>query len=143
MTSTNINIGIEGRSSSRILKPPGGAHTDIFGATREQTEISTGRFSKQSQKSSISECFSYSSSPQNKQEPIKENTIEIIKETVKPIKENFEIIKETVKEEVVSGNGLKNGACTEDENTKPTADVTSSAPQRVRVPPGGFSSGLW
>ncbi|KAK4871754.1 hypothetical protein RN001_015878 [Aquatica leii] len=60
MTSTNINIGIDGRTSSRILKPPGGAHTDIFG-TPVRNDSNTGRFAKQSQKSSISECFEYKS----------------------------------------------------------------------------------
>ncbi|GLH12270.1 Microtubule-associated protein Jupiter [Gryllus bimaculatus] len=34
MTSTNVNIGLrdESKNSSRVLKPPGGGTSDIFGA---------------------------------------------------------------------------------------------------------------
>ncbi|KAJ8962843.1 hypothetical protein NQ318_001243 [Aromia moschata] len=33
MTSTSFNVGLNdsSRSSSRVLRPPGGGHTDIFG----------------------------------------------------------------------------------------------------------------
>lgn len=116
MTSTNVNVGIEGRSSNRIVKPPGGAHTDIFGH-EENVEVTTSRFSKHSQKSSINECFGFGVSAPSKQEVVTE-------------------IHETVKTEIHNENGVKNGTPV-DENTKPVAG------QRVRVPPGGFSSGLW
>ena len=66
MSSANINVGIEGRASSRVSKPPGGAHTDIFGVS-SNPELGNTRFMKQSVKSSINECFDYKNSPQNKQ----------------------------------------------------------------------------
>lgn len=127
MTSTNINVGIEGRSSSRILKPPGGAHTDIFGKPQEKVEITTSRYSKQAQKSSINECFGYDRSPIAAPKQV------LMKEINEPTKME------------VSANGLKNGSTpVEDENTKPAATVpVPPTTQRVRVPPGGFSSGLW
>lgn len=37
MTSTSFNVGLNDntRSSSRVLRPPGGGHTDIFGGEPE------------------------------------------------------------------------------------------------------------
>ncbi|KAF2882887.1 hypothetical protein ILUMI_23273 [Ignelater luminosus] len=129
MTSTNINVGIEGRTSSRVLKPPGGAHTDIFGVRQDRMEVSTSRYSKMSQKSSISECFEYDSPPPaSKQVPAKENN-----EDIKP-----EVHENGMK----NGDELKNGNILENDEVKPTPNLPP-VNQRVRVPPGGFSSGLW
>lgn len=37
MSSVSFNIGFSNeRNSSRVLKPPGGGHTDIFGVVQEQ-----------------------------------------------------------------------------------------------------------
>jgi len=124
-------MGIEGRSSNRIVKPPGGDHTDIFGSSHEKMEVTTSRYAKQSQKTSISECFAYGTPPQAARK--QECTIKESNETSKT---------------VASENGLKNGngTPTEDENIKPPVTVAVTVPavaQRVRVPPGGFSSGLW
>jgi len=59
---------------------------------------------------------------------------EVVQELIKENHENANI-------EVIQ-NGAKNGSAVEEENIKPAANVPS-VPQRVRVPPGGFSSGLW
>ncbi|KAK5639110.1 hypothetical protein RI129_011602 [Pyrocoelia pectoralis] len=66
MSSTNVNIGMEGKASSRVLKPPGGAHSDIFG-TSENINSKALHCVKQHEKSSIGECFDYKSSPKNKE----------------------------------------------------------------------------
>lgn len=43
MTSTSFNVGLNDntRLSSRVLRPPGGGHTDIFGGEPEPQQ--TGR----------------------------------------------------------------------------------------------------
>lgn len=116
MTSTNFSIGIEGRASSRVLKPPGGGHTDIFGPNQDKKTSSSF---KQQQKSSVGDCLIYNQSQTpNKQEFVAENT-EIT---------NSIVHQTETKKEVISIN---------------EKSTNVAAPQRVRVPPGGFSSGLW
>ncbi|XP_018578386.1 uncharacterized protein LOC108916579 [Anoplophora glabripennis] len=132
MTSTNINIGFsETRNSSRVLKPPGGGHTDIFGI-REGNETQTPNKRKNHPPTTIDSCFVHN-------EPIKQNNT-----------------KNDVNEKEIT-NGNQNGVKTDvvDENTKPKEikDIevkendeqkeAAAPPRRVRVPPGGFSSGLW
>lgn len=117
MTSTSINVGIsDERKSSRVLKPPGGGHSDIFGV---KEEIPLPK-KAQPPKSEISQCFA--APPFDKSAAQSENQNEGNK--------------------TVSQNS--NGTAT-DENTKPAGEEekTVKPPQRVRVPPGGFSSGLW
>ncbi|KAF5289277.1 hypothetical protein FQR65_LT11898 [Abscondita terminalis] len=112
MSSTNIRIGIDGKASSRVLKPPGGGHSDIFGAT-DRNDSNTGRIARQSQKSSISECFQYKSTS----------------------------IEQVIQENGDSTNGNENepiNTINNEENSKPM-----EKPSRVRVPPGGFSTSLW
>ncbi|KAF5274517.1 hypothetical protein FQA39_LY07129 [Lamprigera yunnana] len=111
MGSTNISIGIDGRSSSRILKPPGGAHTDIFGAS-EINNSNVMKCSKQMPKSSISECFEYKTSP------------------AKTIIDNDITAK---------SNGNENEPINTVEKEVPKSMEKSA---KIRVPPGGFSSGL-
>ncbi|XP_057651561.1 uncharacterized protein LOC130891043 [Diorhabda carinulata] len=40
MTSTNINVGLSDstRNSSRVLRPPGGGHTNIFDNEKNETK---------------------------------------------------------------------------------------------------------
>ncbi|XP_066154734.1 uncharacterized protein [Euwallacea fornicatus] len=44
MTSTNIFSGFSGdKNSSKVLRPPGGGHTDIFGAAEPPVKKDSGR----------------------------------------------------------------------------------------------------
>lgn len=111
MTSTNINVGLaDGRLSSRVLKPPGGGHTDIFGV--HQNEVSHVGLSQ-------------NTSANNK-------NIASAADIAKPLSNN-----------VMLENGLPQVGDKQpgDENVKPVEEKVS--PRRMRVPPGGFSSGLW
>lgn len=104
MSSTNFNVGLgEGRNSSRVLKPPGGGHTDIFGVHEEE----------------------------------KPNIIR--KAPVNNIN-NFDEPKETKEQQHTEEAVTENDPPRENE---PPKEVNNPAHQRVRVPPGGFSSGFW
>lgn len=101
MTSTNFNIGLgdSSRPSSRVLRPPGGGHTNIFGSAEpEPIKKDMGRNA-----SSILEGTNATTNP-TPQGPAKPSSTS-------------------------------------------TGAVSQPAPpqqsQRAKVPPGGFSSGLW
>ncbi|XP_044265691.1 jupiter microtubule associated homolog 1-like [Tribolium madens] len=90
MTSTNVFSGMgNNRSSSRVLRPPGGEYHDILGLS---------------------------------------NAAEISKTPGHKSRESDEVVKEKVNTET---------------KTEKVATVKSENQRRVRVPPGGFSSGLW
>lgn len=90
MSSVNVNVGFSNeRNSSRVLKPPGGGHTDIFNVDHKESST-------------------------------------VHKETV---------IKEKVGEAEITQQ--KSAAV----NT--VCGGTAEPQKRDRVPPGGFSSGLW
>ncbi|KAK9758809.1 hypothetical protein QE152_g515 [Popillia japonica] len=107
MTSTEFNVGLsDGRCSSRVLKPPGGGHSQIFGWSDEPCKQRTKNNS-----SEIKDCFQH--------EPEKKIAVE-------PEKRKEESEVEGRKQEDVT-----------------VPEKKTDIPQRVRVPPGGFSSGLW
>ncbi|KAG5872564.1 hypothetical protein JTB14_033981 [Gonioctena quinquepunctata] len=98
MTSTNFNIGLgeSTRNSSRVLRPPGGGHTDIFGAPDPQVKRDNGR-----------------------------NSSSILEGT---------------------NNGTAAPSPVKTPTGPPPMGSEPAAPQQARpnrVPPGGFSSGLW
>lgn len=114
MTSTNFNVGIvESRNSSRVLKPPGGGHSDIFGIYEVQ-EQQTPKAKNKQPRSTISEVFGSS-----------EVTATLTKQ-----KSEEEQVEEQVDQVDISN-----------ENEAPPKPIPT--PQRIRVPPGGFSSALW
>lgn len=48
MTSTEFNIGLTGaKSSSRVLKPPGGGHTNIFGEAEVRVNNPRAKYDQQ------------------------------------------------------------------------------------------------
>lgn len=125
MTSTSFNVGLGdgSRVSSRVLRPPGGGHTDIFSSEPEPQQInrrgappSSGigaLVGQDNPKPAISPATNQNgqSSPQ---EP-----------TSAPLP---------------GPEPKENRAKPEPAAVQPAKVDT---PKRVRVPPGGFSSGLW
>lgn len=102
MSSTSFNVGLGGatRPSSRVLRPPGGGHTNIFGA--------------------------------GEPEPIK-----------KDMGRNASSILEGTNASPPSP--AKPTAVPDKPTSNQPAATQSAATQapRSKVPPGGFSSGLW
>lgn len=117
MSSTSINIGISSDSkiSSRVLKPPGGGHTDIFAPAEEA----------------------------------------VLKPRPKHNQQNSAMMGEIMGK--AESNGTKQNGASNDASPSGDAPVCVPAPKsvaveapkpsepaaRIRVPPGGFSSGLW
>ncbi|XP_076262705.1 uncharacterized protein LOC143197815 [Rhynchophorus ferrugineus] len=126
MTSTSINIGLNEKNSSRVLRPPGGGHTDIFGIRDTDNNAVTPSKRRNQPQSSIGSCF---------------NMVEEDKSTVeenKPLDRqngNTDLLKETDENQAPPEK--------EKEQEKKEPQASTPAGKRVRVPPGGFSSGLW
>ncbi|CAH0552069.1 unnamed protein product [Brassicogethes aeneus] len=115
MTSTNYNVGLtDGRNSSRVLRPPGGGHTPLF----EAAEPLVARKDNGRNASSITE---------GRSEP-KAAPQQVTTPTEAPAAPTSNAAPTVTPVSAVAP-------------TAPVAPVAAS--QRARVPPGGFSSGLW
>lgn len=116
MTSVNFNVGFSNeRSSSRVLKPPGGGHTDIFGVSGDCHEQKKHQIENKSENEAASTAVIESNKTEgetNEQESLKQNDEEV------------------------------NGKSSDDNKLKKD-ESQPEIPKRTRVPPGGFSSGLW
>ncbi|OWR51548.1 jupiter microtubule associated homolog 1-like isoform X1 [Danaus plexippus] len=139
MTSTSFNVGLNDgvRSSSRVLRPPGGGHTDIFGG---EPEPPRGRrpapalvdHIQHGQGDEPARPTNGATTPnQNGQAnaPVQPSPVEAQPSPVeaKPVEAKpVEAVEKSASPKAVTP-------------TEPKVD----APKRVRVPPGGFSSGLW
>ncbi|CAH2242895.1 skin secretory protein xP2-like [Pararge aegeria] len=141
MTSTSFNVGIGdgSRLSSRVLRPPGGGHTDIFGGEPEPPRAGGRRPAPsvlanmaQGQGDEPAKPTNGADAPtQNGQasEPQPAPATPQVTPTA-PTAPSAPSAPTEVKSESPK-------AVTPTETSKP------DAPKRVRVPPGGFSSGLW
>lgn len=113
MTSTSFNIGMSGdRSSSRVLKPPGGGHSNIFG--EGEVKVNSPR-PKYDQQNSTNLNFCMNTTDPN---VLVEQTKQEI-ETAPPAKPSE----------------AKSAQFSDDGNAQ------ASQQKGGRVPPGGFSSG--
>lgn len=123
MTSTSFNIGISSsdKNSSRVIKPPGGGHTDIFGISNNEVTQSS---KKNVPPAAITSCFLYE---ENKKLVATENA-------------NMWQTKELEEKMFEPHDNNKT-----DENTQPDQSEKNktAATRRQRVPPGGFSTGFW
>lgn len=151
MTSTEFNIGLgSGKSSSRVLKPPGGGHSNIFGGAEAKPINPRPKYDQQNS-SNLNFCM-------NTTDP----NIKVV-EQVRPVAA-APVAKPTPPPEVENGGHSAPSApsapppsAPEPVVQKPTPEPASApaarqaapAPEqqqqsgRSRVPPGGFSSGLW
>lgn len=115
MTSAQYNVGFTNdRNSSRVLKPPGGGHTKIFGVDDEEV---TNR-NTTSQKMHMKSSFSF-------------------EDDIKPAEKKAEQQGNGETASVSTCEVKKDEGGVE----KP-AELNSNQ-RRGRVPPGGFSTGFW
>ncbi|KAH8407096.1 hypothetical protein KR222_006546 [Zaprionus bogoriensis] len=117
MTSTELKIGLNtsARPSSRVLKPPGGGHTNIFSEPEVAVNAPRPKYNQQNS-SNLNACMG--STDANK-------VVEKLRDEVTTQKEEQQPPASANNQPKDSANGNK----------------ASSDQARGRVPPGGYSSG--
>ncbi|XP_022118683.1 proline-rich receptor-like protein kinase PERK9 [Pieris rapae] len=152
MTSTSFNVGIGdgSRLSSRVLRPPGGGHTDIFSGEPEPPRgrrlvpaASGAMFGHgDDTKSIIGAQTPTQNGASETSEPAPQPEVP---QPAAPQPAQFEpvVVAEpaVVAEPVVASPAKASNPATP--AVTPTEQTKAEPPKRVRVPPGGFSSGLW
>ena len=126
--SAEINLGIDSqaRPSSRVLKPPGGGHSNIFAEPDAQAPKPRPKYNQQNS-SNLNSCM-------NTTDP---NEIIASKAPEAPsVVANLGGHTESAGRPSGAGGGFLNGG-------EDPVQTNGSQSGRVRVPPGGFSSGLW
>lgn len=137
MTSTSYNIGVGDlkRPTSKVLKPPGGGSSDIFGgADTAQPE----RHIKNYNKSSLAFGDSDSTSTAPMKAGLSDASVKSGLSEASPSSENESNGKKAEEQE-----SSANTVSSEPSQPDPAPQPPNPAPARQRVPPGGFSSGLW
>ncbi|KAH8278988.1 hypothetical protein KR018_012120 [Drosophila ironensis] len=115
MTSTELKIGLNSstRPSSRVLKPPGGGHTNIFSEPEVSVNAPRPKYNQQNS-SNLNACMGSTDANQ---------AVEKLREEVATTKEETKAAAPTQAKESANKPAATNGDA------------------RGRVPPGGFSSG--
>lgn len=121
MTSTEFNVGLTGgeKSSSRVLKPPGGGHTSLFGESEVKVSKSRPKYDQQNS-SNLNFCM---------------NTVDpnVLVEQVKDPKTKPSAEPAAQPKSATGGSADSIGS----QNHQAGGNDAG----RPRVPPGGFSSG--
>ncbi|XP_061729491.1 skin secretory protein xP2-like [Cydia pomonella] len=128
MTSVPFNVGLgdDNRLSSRVLRPPGGGHTDIFGGDPEPPR---GR--RQNPAAAYATSLGEHQQPQNGNAPAQNG-------------QGQEAPAPAPTPEAAPKTEAPAAEPAQPEPVKPAQPAAAAEPpKRVRVPPGGFSSGLW
>ncbi|XP_014209595.1 microtubule-associated protein Jupiter isoform X3 [Copidosoma floridanum] len=146
----HVELDNVGYGKKRVLKPPGGGSSDIFGAG---SETNSPRRVKQHQQSQLGAFFNGGDKPGQQQDTSSSNGSSA-PETPRS-KPAFRRIKR-FQGNPVTGTGYENsagqqngtisGSASSAGSEKSSTDSSPSAGLRMkkqRVPPGGFSSGLW
>lgn len=153
MTSTEFNVGLGGsKSSSRVLKPPGGGHSNIFGGAEAKPINPRPKYDQQNS-SNLNFCMN-TTDPNLKVEKTRPNVEEVV--GVKPapsIEANNSAPPPSAPEPVVQKPAPEPAPVSARVSAPAPKPAPTSAPEpvaaqpqsqgRSRVPPGGFSSGLW
>lgn len=153
MSSTEFNIGLSGsKNSSRVLKPPGGGHSDIFGAPDTHAPGPRPKYDQQNS-SNLNFCM-------NTTDP---NVLveQQCKKSSAPAAASTGPAAAGVASSGAAAAGQNNGGAAAHATNggagepasngarNSSADSIGSGNQKPepvkpnRVPPGGFSSGLW
>lgn len=118
MSSTEFNIGLNNanKTSSRVLKPPGGGHSDIFGSPDVKANPPRPKYNQQN--SSNMNGVMGTTDPNIKVEQVQAQAPVVNEKAVTQPKQAQVVSNDSTPQESQSGG-------------------------RPRVPPGGFSAGLW
>lgn len=138
MTSTEFSIGMSGeRNSSRVLKPPGGGHTNIFSESEAHVPSPRPKYDQQNS-SNLNFCMN-TVDPNIKVIEQTKHQVEPSKpaEAAPPAAANAGPKPAAAAPAPVS-NGNGNAAAPAPAAPAPQSDGGQA---RNRVPPGGFSSG--
>lgn len=133
MSSTEFNVGLTGaKNSSRVLKPPGGGHSDIFGAAQAQAPGPRAKYDQQNS-SNLNFCM-------NTTDP------NVLVEQQKAAAASAAAQQQ--QQQQSSDKQAQNGGDSNHTGADSIGSVSQKqqggeAKQQGRVPPGGFSSGLW
>ncbi|XP_012348414.1 microtubule-associated protein Jupiter [Apis florea] len=129
-TYRHVELDNVGYGKKRVLKPPGGGSSDIFGAAPEETSPRRVKNHNQSQLGSAL----FGDTPNNSNS----------NETPRNKPDGNPVTGIGYGESQNNGPAVQNG--TTSSNSSEKSNDTSPAakvPARTRVPPGGYSSGLW
>lgn len=122
MTSTEFNIGMSlERNSSRVLQPPGGGHSNIFGEAEVKVNSPRPKYDQQNS-SNLNFCMN----------------------TVDPnilVQQKKEVVEQPAKSADNSAAAATAAAAPQSNGDKNASAASNAAPKSGRVPPGGFSSG--
>ncbi|XP_062559010.1 uncharacterized protein LOC134223821 [Armigeres subalbatus] len=121
MSSTEFNIGLtsSAKTSSRVLKPPGGGHSDIFGSPELKANPPRPKYNQQN------------SSNMNGVMGTTDPNLKVDQVPAAPDNRS-EAPAAAFQEKPALASG----------GSEPSSQ-DSQGGNRARVPPGGFSSGLW
>ncbi|XP_023305914.2 uncharacterized protein LOC111687682 [Lucilia cuprina] len=128
MTSTELKIGLtsSARPSSRVLKPPGGGHSNIFAEPEVSVNAPRPKYNQQNS-SNLNACMGSTDA---------NVAVEKLREEVCHKKEDDNNMTNAAKAEKSdsksnSSNGIGGG----------NNDANANTATKTRVPPGGHSSG--
>lgn len=119
MTTTNLYSGIGEKNSSRVLKPPGGGHSNIFGEPDACPIRARPKYNQQNS-SNLSHCV---------------GTMDANEKVVVAAPETPAAPAETAR---ATQAEVKSAPAPANTNSQGSGDSSGK-----RVPPGGFSSGFW
>lgn len=126
MTTTNLYSGIGEKSSSRVLKPPGGGHSNIFG---EPDANPIRPRPKHNQQNSSNLAFVCGTMDAN------EKVAQAAPVAPEPVAREAPAAQQVTERAGPPAN-------TWDQSAPPPQHVSNDT-GKPRVPPGGFSSGFW
>lgn len=137
-TYRHVELDNVGYGKKRVLKPPGGGSSDIFGAAPEETSPRRIKAHNQSQLSSA--LFGDTNGTDNATAAVSPRSNKPDGNPVTGIGYASESQK--------NGPAMQNGTASSNssnsgEKSNDTSPATAKPPTRARVPPGGYSSGLW
>lgn len=135
MSSTEFNVGLTGsKNSSRVLKPPGGGHSDIFGCADQTVPGPRPKYDQQNS-SNLNFCMN-TTDPNVLVEKAAANKPPSAAAVVQNGGGDVSAAQPAKPQSAVNG-GASADSIGGSHQQAPTAQP------KGRVPPGGFSSGLW